>query len=187
MFTQKQQLELAQNPNTNAKTLLKLASLSNESSVLAAIARNPNSPPELLIQLAGEYFEEIAKNPAIKLILIEQPDFVLRAHCAFLKKLGFQYKDTYVGYKDLTIMERQIKIEDYIATIANWEISSYVSKSKKIIHLEAIEINSGTFYDLRIFNKPLEVIDEPLEIIDESIAQIRKLEKLVINQSKPER
>lgn len=41
-----------------------------------AIATNPNSPPDLLLKLSGEYLLDIKKNPAYELILLEKPEFI---------------------------------------------------------------------------------------------------------------
>lgn len=71
MFEASERLKSAQNPTTPVETLKKLAALEDRA-ILEAIASNPNSPLELLIQLAGDYLAEIGKNPALELILSKQ-------------------------------------------------------------------------------------------------------------------
>ncbi|MGF1485623.1 MAG: hypothetical protein ACFBSE_00735, partial [Prochloraceae cyanobacterium] len=81
MLTNQQQLELAENPNTPAPILQDLVASTEDKEVLAAIARNPNSSPDLLVELAGDYLEEIGQNPALKLILLENYNFVEDIYC----------------------------------------------------------------------------------------------------------
>ena len=68
-------LSIAEDINTKAEQLRELAKTGDEK-VLAAIARNPNTPSELLVELAGEYLDEIGNNPALELILFENPNFI---------------------------------------------------------------------------------------------------------------
>ncbi len=82
-----ERLEIAQNVTTPANKLIRLGKiavkLQNEN-VLNQIAKNPNSPPDLLIELAigylgcciDDFLEAIANNPAIDLILLENPNFL---------------------------------------------------------------------------------------------------------------
>lgn len=66
-------LILAEDINTKAEKLRELAKTDDEK-VLAAIVRNPNTPVDLLIELAGECLEEIiGENIALDLILFEYP------------------------------------------------------------------------------------------------------------------
>lgn len=82
-------LELAENINTPAEELMELAANTNDKCVLAAIAKNPNTPIDLLIELAGGRYtffgdyklaerciREIGNNPALELILLENPNLV---------------------------------------------------------------------------------------------------------------
>ena len=66
--------ERAADPNTGAEELWELTNI-GESAVLAAVAQNPNSPPELLQKLFRHYPREVLSNPIIELILLELPDF----------------------------------------------------------------------------------------------------------------
>lgn len=74
----KEQLQLAQNYTTPAERLEELAAATKDKEILQAIARNPNSSPRLLVELAGEYLEEISQNPALELNELEQSDFIDR-------------------------------------------------------------------------------------------------------------
>jgi len=96
-----EQLEIAQNVTTPANKLIKLGKvavkLQNEK-VLSEIAKNPNSPPDLLIELAAGYLgcciddlylKAIANNPVIDLILLENPNFLEKLYDR-LEKYGFE-------------------------------------------------------------------------------------------------
>ena len=69
-------LKIAKNPNTPADLLRELAALTSDEVVKARISSNPNTPPDLLVELAGECLEEIGENPALELILMENPNFI---------------------------------------------------------------------------------------------------------------
>lgn len=69
-------LTLAQNFETDSAQLIELSG-SPSSEVRQAVATNPNTPPSILITLAKEYFDEIGSNPALKLILLENPNFLV--------------------------------------------------------------------------------------------------------------
>lgn len=64
-------LIIANNENTPISILENLAYWSKDKEILKAIARNPNTPTSLLVNLAGDYLEEIGKNPVLDLILLE--------------------------------------------------------------------------------------------------------------------
>lgn len=83
----KEQLQLAQNPNTPGEKLEELATL-GESEILAAIASNPNSSPKLLVDLARDYLEEIGENSALDLTLLENLNFT---HFNFSSNIRFRF------------------------------------------------------------------------------------------------
>ena len=68
-------LQIAENIHTPAETLKELANI-DDKAVLAAIAKNPNASPALLVKLAGKYLPEISYNSALPLILLEDPTFI---------------------------------------------------------------------------------------------------------------
>ena len=68
--------ELARDPNTSLDILERLAKTSKDDLVLAAVAENPNTSPELLIELFDRYPYQVLNNPALELILLEQPDII---------------------------------------------------------------------------------------------------------------
>ncbi len=74
-FMKSENLILAEDINTKAEKLRELAKTDDEK-VLAAIVRNPNTPVDLLIELAGECLDEIGENIALDLILFEYPNFI---------------------------------------------------------------------------------------------------------------
>lgn len=60
-----------------ADRLRELAAANTKNSeILTAIARNPNTPPDILVKLARDYLKEIGENPALELFLIENPNFI---------------------------------------------------------------------------------------------------------------
>ena len=71
-------LKIAEDVNTTAVQLRELANNIKDLAVLIAIAKNPNTPPDLLIELAyyKECFDEIGNNPALELILMESPGLI---------------------------------------------------------------------------------------------------------------
>ena len=68
--------ELARDPNTSLDILERLAKTSKDDLVLAPVAENPNTSPELLIELFDRYPYQVLNNPALELILLEQPDII---------------------------------------------------------------------------------------------------------------
>ena len=68
-------LEIAKAPKTPSDRFWELP-WSNDKLVQAAVAENPNSPPELLKQLFINYPDEVLNNPILELILLELPDFI---------------------------------------------------------------------------------------------------------------
>lgn len=79
-------LSIANNPNTPAPQLEDLVASTDDKEILKTIALNPNSPPKLLIELAADYLDEIANNPGLELIIVEQPDFIDRLYSNFAEK-----------------------------------------------------------------------------------------------------
>ena len=82
---------------------------SRNSRIKAAIAQNPNSPPDLLVELSGRYLEEIGENPALELILLEDPNFLQRVFEYDMLKLGYFTH----GYKPLWYLEKAKKHSDH--------------------------------------------------------------------------
>ncbi|MGF1487189.1 MAG: hypothetical protein ACFBSE_08755, partial [Prochloraceae cyanobacterium] len=58
--------ELAKDPNTPLKILKELAKTSKDEVILAAIAENPNTDADLLIELFEKYPYQVLNNPAIE-------------------------------------------------------------------------------------------------------------------------
>ena len=65
-------LEMARDPNTSADQLRRLARIMDPQ-VRAAVAGNPNVPPDLLWALAGEFPGEVLHNPCLELLSLEDP------------------------------------------------------------------------------------------------------------------
>lgn len=80
------QLEEALNENTPAENLRKLVreidernfSSSGDGDICRAIAKNPNTPPDILKELFSEhhYPFEVLNNPILDLLLLENPNFI---------------------------------------------------------------------------------------------------------------
>ena len=70
------QLKIAKDPHSPSGQLEELATQTVDKEVKARIAGNPNTPPATLVELSREYLNEIGKNPALELILMENPNFV---------------------------------------------------------------------------------------------------------------
>ncbi len=64
----------ALNPNTSAKRLQEILDLDNPE-LCQAVAINPNSPPQVLLELFTTCPLEVLKNLVLDLILLEIPDF----------------------------------------------------------------------------------------------------------------
>lgn len=67
-------LKEALDENTPTERLREIANNSNKA-IRTAVAANPNTPPDVLIECFYEVPATVLKNPAIQLILLEKPDF----------------------------------------------------------------------------------------------------------------
>ena len=67
------QRAVAKNPRTPAKALKKLGS-SRDKFTRKAVAGNPNTPAEIMSGLGGQFPVELLGNPALDLMLLENPD-----------------------------------------------------------------------------------------------------------------
>ncbi|KAF3887348.1 MULTISPECIES: variant leucine-rich repeat-containing protein [Nostocales] len=67
--------EEASDQNTPAERLRELAAKGN-TTIRSAVAQNPNTPPDLLLQLFYFLPVEVLNNPAIPLLLLENPNFL---------------------------------------------------------------------------------------------------------------
>ena len=117
-------LSIAENINTPAEQLVKLAD-TEDRKILAAIAKNPNTPIDLLIKLAGEYLNEIGLNPALELILVENPNFI-----ADIYYEHFYYcEEDYEDYESISIL-----LADWFVKLAashhDRDIRIYIASNK---------------------------------------------------------
>jgi hypothetical protein len=74
----KQSIELliivAKNDRTNPELLRELATF-KDARICQNIASNPNTPKDILFELAKEFPEEFLSNPILPLLWLENPDF----------------------------------------------------------------------------------------------------------------
>jgi len=70
-------LERAGNPETPAAELERLATC-DDADVREAVARHPNTPPEVLYDLAGDFPEAFFENPVLELLFLEDPSLLER-------------------------------------------------------------------------------------------------------------
>lgn len=68
------ELSQAEDPTTSPETLVSLAS-SKQPGVRQALARNPATPLASLIALCPDFPDDVWKNPALDLILLDRPEF----------------------------------------------------------------------------------------------------------------
>ncbi|NJL64818.1 MAG: hypothetical protein HC903_27150 [Methylacidiphilales bacterium] len=67
-------LEEALDENTPTERLREISRKGNKA-IRNAIARNPNTPPDILVEYFYEFPAHVLHNPALELILLENPDF----------------------------------------------------------------------------------------------------------------
>lgn len=105
------QLQLPESATISATKIRYLAENTGDPIIKAAIAQNPNTPPEILLELAGDYLAEIGENPAIDLILLENPDFIEKIydkHFVMIFKNGKKFK--IIGYERLLLPAWFVKL-----------------------------------------------------------------------------
>jgi len=71
-------LRLAADPVTPAPVLREIATRQRRKARML-VAANPNAPADLLLDLTARYPEQVAKNPALDLLLLFQPDLLRKA------------------------------------------------------------------------------------------------------------
>ena len=77
----------AQDPATPPAQLEALGTGPNSRAIKEAVACNPNTPPELLLQLAGRYWQSFLDNPVLPLLLLEDPGLPHRLPLRVLRAL----------------------------------------------------------------------------------------------------
>lgn len=114
-----QQLEIANNTNTPALELEKLATLTTNREILKAIAKNPNTSPSTLLDLAGKYLEEIGENPALELIFLENPSFIADIFYQHYSDRSYEEERTVTPFPEWFVSKAfkhsDSKIREYIA------------------------------------------------------------------------
>ena len=80
-------LRLAQDPATPPHHLQDLGLGPNSRAIKEAVAANPNTPPALLLALAGRYWQPFLENPVLPLLLLEDPGLPHRLPLRVLRAL----------------------------------------------------------------------------------------------------
>ena len=80
-------LLLAQDPATPPVHLQDLGLGPNSRAIKQAVAANPNTPPALLLALAGRYWQAFLENPVLPLLLLEDPGLPHRLPLRVLRAL----------------------------------------------------------------------------------------------------
>lgn len=80
-------LLLAQDPATPPGQLQDLGLGTNSRAIKQAVAGNPNTPPALLLALAGRYWQAFLENPVLPLLLLEDPGLPHRLPLRVLRAL----------------------------------------------------------------------------------------------------
>lgn len=84
------------------------------------LARNPNTPPDILARLAPQYQAAFGQNPIMPLLLLESPDWILDANLGSFRTQtltgrGLPYQYRYFLYPALEIIEDR-RLRDRIVT-----------------------------------------------------------------------
>lgn len=77
---------IAAHPATLPKTLLKL-SKSPDAETIKAVLQNPATPPDLLLLMAPKFPLDFFQNPALDLLILEDPDFLRKLKPGVLRSL----------------------------------------------------------------------------------------------------
>jgi Leucine rich repeat variant len=72
-----EEVEIASNPSTDPEILAKLGKTHQRRSIRRYVASNPNTPVSILCKLARVFPQEVADNPMVLLLQLENPEFVL--------------------------------------------------------------------------------------------------------------
>ncbi len=140
-MVESQDIIVAENINTPAQQLKELADKTDDCEVLAAIARNPNTPIDVIVRLAGQCLHQIGHNPALSLLLIENPNFIediyhhenfsyYRNHTnAFLPDWFLELAYSHTNYKIREYVALNLKIPvSYLEELSN-DDNSYVREA----------------------------------------------------------
>ncbi|MGF1488494.1 MAG: hypothetical protein ACFBSE_15520 [Prochloraceae cyanobacterium] len=190
--THEEQLEIARDITTPANKLIKLGKVAVElqnEEVLNQIAKNPNSPPDLLIELAigylgccidDLYLEAIANNPAIDLILLENPNFLENLYDR-LEKYGLEIFIKKLPDKFLKIASTSCYSSLRYFTASNEnsprEILEKLANDPEIHIKEAVARNKNT--PIYILEK---LANEAEEWIKESLAENKNTPVDILNR-----
>ncbi|HBE19857.1 MAG TPA: hypothetical protein DEG17_21585 [Cyanobacteria bacterium UBA11149] len=126
--------EIAKNPDTSPEILQELAN-SHDVTVRKNIAANPNTPPEVLWKLGEQFPQEILNNPIFDLLLLEKPNLVKEIPSSTLKSI---LKEDGVPISFLTCAVNQWDREILLAITMNPQTPK--EALEKLLHRDNIEI-----------------------------------------------
>ena len=165
--------DLAQNPNTDPKTLEKLV-LSKDKSVRLAVAKNPNIPEFLMPRLAALYPEAVLENPLLEWLRFlnpawfeELPDFARFAllgsracPSGWLETAGRLGVDSQLAALRNPLLETKILDDWFIRsdTRVNDALLGHVANTNnaELLPLQDVERNNELFKDALVAGLPMD-------------------------------
>ncbi|MGK7944665.1 MAG: HEAT repeat domain-containing protein [Microcystaceae cyanobacterium] len=129
---------VAQNINTSPETLTQLGTSNNEE-IIRAIARNPNTPTNIVIELGSKFPDELAENPILDLWLLEDIHPLLSSnkfsHLFAVKtktpvsvlKILATHCNVYVRRKVASNLSTPVSLLEILATDSDKDVRSQVA------------------------------------------------------------
>jgi hypothetical protein len=103
-------------PNTSPETLLEVGYGSQNSEILRLVARNPNTPIKLLLELLAKFPQEVLSNPVLSLLQLENPEFLVPVdYLTILKVLEIpnvptEFIDSAIYHRSIQVTRRLLEI-----------------------------------------------------------------------------
>lgn len=183
-------LGITKTQNVPGNLLELLATNTRDKRILKAIARNPNTPLNSLVELSKDYLKEIGQNPALELILLENPGFIERIY--YRVSLPGFHNDTIVPswYYELAYRDNNFRVRAFVASNKNTPVrllkklskdpfgcvrDEVASNKKTPINILKEMATSDLSYEVRrsakislaeSFNTPIEMLEELSENCD---------------------
>jgi hypothetical protein len=103
-------------PNTSPETLLEVGYSSQNPEILRLVARNPNTPIKLLLELLAKFPQEVLSNPVLSLLQLENPEFLVPVdYLTILKVLEIpnvptEFIDSAIYHRSIQVTRRLLEI-----------------------------------------------------------------------------